>query len=168
MRKLFRLLTFLAAMAATTAVTAQTSAVGTALYKLRNRTGADPVATKLAEKMRIPASITPDTTVCEQPDEFSELFTPVPAISVADSLLADSAAMAHVGIIEIEPIPLFYLSPAVFDTYRILTPDSLAPASPMLPESAAWLSRQLKVRDRMTRTLQDYFLTHSTDVKYNR
>lgn len=147
---------------------AQSSAVSTSLLKIKDRNSStNSIAKKIAGNNRITTLLDPDTTVCLQPETAGTIQMMLPAVSVADSLLADSAAVANAGIIEIEPIPIYYLTPAVFDRYRILTPDSLMRSTPALPESAAWLARQLSVRDRMTRTLQDYFLNHSTDVKYN-
>lgn len=89
-----------------------------------------------------------------------------PFVSVADSLLSDSAAVAHAGIIEIEPIPLYYTLPVVFDTYRVMPPDTM-PGKTDVPKGGEWLQRKVNMDNMMTRTRQAYFISNPGDVLYN-
>lgn len=90
----------------------------------------------------------------------------IPAISVADSLLTDSAAVANAGIIEIAPIPEFYFLPAVFDTYRFLEPDTL-PVGAKPVEGAEWLDRVNYIYAAMDRAKQAYMINSPSTVIYN-
>ena len=92
----------------------------------------------------------------------------MPRISVADSLLSDSAAVASVGYIPIATIPNYYFVPAIFDTYRMLDADSLSSVDPLADIPAAgWLMRANAVDTHMQRAKQAYMLKCPESVQYN-
>lgn len=95
------------------------------------------------------------------PDYNEEIF-----VSVADSLLADSAAVARTGIVEVAPIPRYYLLPVIFDYYRMLDPDTLPVWHESIP-GAEWLERTNDVYNMMDRVRQDYMITSPETVTYN-
>ncbi len=92
----------------------------------------------------------------------------MPRISVADSLLSDSAAVASVGYIPVATIPNYYFVPAIFDTYRMLDADSLSSVDPLADIPAAgWLMRANAVDTHMQRAKQAYMLKCPESVQYN-
>ena len=90
----------------------------------------------------------------------------MPRISVADSLLSDSAAVASVGYIPVATIPNYYFVPAIFDTYRMLDADSLSSVDPLADIPAAgWLMRANAVDTHMQRAKQAYMLKCPESVR---
>ena len=92
----------------------------------------------------------------------------MPRISVADSLLSDSAAVASVGYIPVATIPNYYFVPAIFDTYRMLDADSPVVCRPVGRYSSRRLAyASMQWTHTCSAQKQAYMLKCPESVQYN-
>ena len=139
------------------------SAAATAQIQSSATKAASSLLQRRSQSESVSTDVTAGNVVVE--DAIVDAVT-VNTISVADSLLTDSAAVANAGIVEIAPIPEYYLLPAVFDTYRFLDPDTL-PVGVKGVHGAEWLDRTNYIYSAMDRAKQAYMISSPTTVRYN-
>jgi len=165
MQKVFGLLIFATIMILSAGAEAQkpspVSRAASSLVKKRV-----PTARQQYSSSGIPAAGGAEPEVVSDRGATSEpVISPV---SVADSLLTDSAAVASAGIIEIAPIPEYYFLPAIFDTYRFLEPDTLPLQLKENDSSPSeWLDKANYIYSAMDRAKQAYMIASPQTVKYN-